>query len=78
MGIHLKNTILATLLLTLFSFSVIWAAESHHGSDSQYGNEPTMEEVDNSQFQPRASYSAEDLMPASLISSLHRLEAQSP
>lgn len=79
MRLHVKNSLIAALLLTLFSTSLLWASESSRGSATQVENSNGIEEVNVNHYQsPNRFLSDEDRMPAALKSSLRRLEAQSP
>lgn len=79
MRLHVKNSLIAALLLTLFSTSLLWASESTRGSAKQAENATGLEEISRDHYQaPRAYLSDEERMPAALKSSLRRLEAQSP
>ncbi len=79
MRLHVKNSLIAALLLTLFSTSLLWATESTRGSAKQVENNAGIEEIDRDHYNSHRAYlSDEERMPAALKSSLRRLEAQSP
>ncbi len=79
MRLHVKNSLIAALLLTLFSTSLLWASESSRGNAERVENDNAIEEVSPYHYQSqKAELSDEDRMPAALKSSLRRLEAQSP
>lgn len=81
MRIHLKNTIVAALLLTLFSFSMlsVRAQEREQSTESTAQENRQHEQLQNerdTQLKRRIDITNEDRIPASLKAVLRRVEAR--
>ena len=81
MRIHLKNTIVAALLLTLFSFSLlsVRAQESEQSAKSMAKENRQQEQLQDereAQLKRRIDITHEDRIPASLKAILRRVEAR--
>lgn len=81
MRIHLKNAVVAALLLTLFSFSIlsVRADERDQSTESMANENRQHEQIQDereNQLKRRIEMTNEDRIPASLKAILRRVEAR--